>query len=74
MRQSSPWTRTDPSELSPNQILAELAAILATGLSRLRKSRRKLGTLDESARKTAAETAAERLDLPAETVLSVHDG
>ncbi len=62
----------DPSDLSAEQRLNELAGIFASGLMRLRKRQLLVGEPAEMPRKTSAESTAERLELSAETVLSVH--
>lgn len=64
----------DPSELSPEQRCRELAGILATGVLRLRKRRLLAGQPAETTRKTSVESAAERLEVSGETVLSVQSG
>jgi len=64
----------DPSELSPEQRCRELAGILATGVLRLRKRRLLAGQPAETTRKTSVESAAERLEVSDETVLSVQSG
>jgi hypothetical protein len=55
------FTDDDPADLTPADRRHEIAAILAGGVLRLTKVR-------------PAESAAERLDVPAKTVLSVTRG
>ncbi len=74
MSRRTTCARIDPSELAPGDRLAELAIIFAAGIGRLRKIRAPADHLDESARETPEKNAAERLELSAETVLSVHTG
>ena len=61
-----------PSELTPDQRRRELAGILAAGVLRLRKRRLLAGESAQTTRKTSAESAAGRLEVSGETVLSVH--
>jgi hypothetical protein len=60
------WTREERR--------CEIAGILAAGLLRLRKRRWLAGEPVETARKTSADSTAERLEVSDETVLSVHAG
>lgn len=59
-----------PPLLSPLDPLAELAAILAAGILRLRKQRLLAGEPVQ----TPPESSAIRLEVPAKTVLSVQAG
>ncbi len=63
----------DVSELTPNQRRRELVAILAAGVLRLRQRRLRTGE-PAAPPKTAPDSAAGRLEVGAETVLSVHSG
>ena len=65
----------DSISLTPDERLAEVAGILATGILRLH-TRLALSTdaAGLSARKNQAESAAPSLEVPDETVLSVHSG
>lgn len=63
-----------PSLLSPLDPLAELVAILATGILRLRKQQLLAGEPVQPPHETSPETPATRLEVPAKTVLSVHPG
>ena len=63
-----------PSELSSEQRRREVAGIFAAGVLRLRKLRLLAGEPTESPRETPAESAAERLEVSGETVLSVQSG
>jgi hypothetical protein len=69
----SNW-RIAASELSPEQRRHELAAILAVGVLRLRQGRQRAGEPAAPPPKTAPNSAAGRLEVGAETVLSVHTG
>ena len=62
----------DPSLLTPGERRAELAAIFAAGILRLR-ARAALPS-DTSPPEISPDSAAERLEVPAETVLSVVHG
>lgn len=64
----------DVSELTPDQRRRELVAILAAGVLRLRQRRLRAGELAAPPPKTAPDSAAGRLEVGAETVLSVHTG
>ena len=64
----------DPSELSPEQRCRELAGILAAGWLRLRNRRLLAGQPAKISRETSAESAAERLEVSGETVLSDQSG
>jgi hypothetical protein len=61
-----------PPLLSPLDPLAELVAILATGILRLRKQRLLSGEPVQALHETSPESSATRLEVPAKTVLSVH--
>ena len=61
--------RHSPAELHPEERLAEIASILATGVLRLRQLRSA-----EATQESPAESAAGRLEVSDETVLSVHNG
>jgi len=63
----------DVSELTPDQRRRELVAILAAGVLRLRQRRLRAGE-PAAPPKTAPDSAAGRLEVGAETVLSVHSG
>lgn len=63
-----------PSELSPEQRRCELAGILATGVLRLRKLRLLADEPTETAGESPVESAADRLEVSGETVLSVTTG
>lgn len=60
-----------PDEMTPAERLTELASILAAGLLRLRRC--PISATEDSP-ESSRETPGERLDLPAETVLSVERG
>jgi hypothetical protein len=62
----------DPSLLTPNQRRAELAAIFAAGILRLRARAALSG--ESTSPEISPDSAAERLEVPAETVLSVVHG
>jgi len=62
---------SDAAILSPDERLREVASILAAGVLRLRQ-RAALPT--DNARKKLAELPAAGLEVPDETVLSVHTG
>ena len=62
----------DPSLLTPSERHAELAAIFAAGILRLRARAALPG--DSSSPEISPDLAAERLEVPAETVLSVVHG
>jgi hypothetical protein len=62
----------EPCCLSPEERLTEIAAILATGILRLH-AQAALSSA-ESHLEISRDSGHERLDLPAETVLSVHSG
>lgn len=64
----------DPSEVSPDQRHCELAGIFATGVLRLRQHRLRVGEPAATAPKTLAKSVATCLEVPDETVLSVHKG
>jgi hypothetical protein len=63
-----------PPLLSPFDPLAELAAILATGILRLRKQHLLAGEPVQPPHETSPESSATRLEVPDKTVLSVHPG
>ncbi len=63
--------RPDPDPLTSDQRLSEVATILATGILRL-QSRAALPA--SHAQKNLPESPSQRLELPDETVLSVHNG
>ena len=65
----------DPTSLTPDERLAEVAGILAAGVLRLH-TRMALSpdVAGLSGRKNLAESAAPGLEVPDETVLSVHNG
>lgn len=67
-------TSDDPSELTPDERRRELVAILAAGVLRLRQHRLQAGEPPALPPKTSPEFSAERLEVGAETVLSVHTG
>ena len=74
-----PWRTTmrpfaPPSELTADQRRRELAGILAAGVLRLRKRRLLAGEPAQMPRETSPESAAERLEVSGETVLSVQSG
>ena len=60
-----------PHEMTPDERLNEMAAILARGVLRLRKAR-KFG--DNSSPENSSESGPNPLDVPAETRLSVTTG
>jgi hypothetical protein len=62
----------DPSFLTPGERRAELATIFAAGIRRLRA--RAVLPGDSSSQEISPDSAAERLEVPAETVLSVVHG
>lgn len=62
----------DPSLLTPNERRAELAAIFAAGILRLRV--RAAVPDDTSSPQVSPDSADERFEVPAETVLSVVHG
>jgi hypothetical protein len=64
----------DVSELTPEQRRRELVAILAVGVLRLRQRRLRAGEPAAPPPKTAPDSAAGRLEVGPETVLSVHTG
>jgi len=64
----------DPSELSPEQHLHELARIFAMGVLRLRQRRLSAGQALVPLPESVSESATERLAFEGETVLSVHSG
>ena len=64
----------DPTELSPEQRLREVAGILARGVLRLWQRRLLTGEATAPLSKTAPESSAGRLEVSGETVLSVHNG
>lgn len=64
----------DVSELTPDHRRRELVAILAAGVLRLRQRRLRAGEPAAPPSKTAPDSAAGRLEVEAETVLSVHSG
>lgn len=65
-----------PHLLTPNERRAELAAIFAAifaaGIPRLRVWEAML--VDSSPSETTSDSVTDRLEIPAETVLSVHNG
>lgn len=63
----------DPFEMKPEERFAELTGLLARGVLRSKELRQRSG---ETARSTAnsCEVGGEPLDVPGETVLSVHTG
>lgn len=63
-----------PSELSPDRCRLEVAGILAAGVLRLRKVRSSEGTSAELSPTPSEKSAADRLELSGDTVLSVHSG
>ena len=63
--------RADAALLSPDERLREVASILAAGVLRLRQ-RTALPTFD--AKKKPVELPAAGLEVPDQTVLSVHTG
>lgn len=63
-----------PTELSPEQRRRELVGILAIGVLRHRQRRLLAGEVAAPTPKTVRESAAERLEVSDETVLSVHTG
>ena len=63
------YSSIHPAELAPDQRRRELTRILAAGVLRLRKLR----LLRETSEEPASDSAADRLDVPAKTVLSGHD-
>jgi hypothetical protein len=67
-------TFDDPDDISPNQRLRELAGILAVGVTRVRQRRLQTGEPAAPSPETATELAASCLEVPGETVLSVHTG
>ncbi len=60
------------TNLTPEERRTELAGIFAAGILRLRL--RLAIPPDESDSEKSSESGPERLELPAETVLSVHSG
>lgn len=64
----------DPSELTPDERRRELVSILAAGVLRLRQRRLRAGEPPAPPLKTTPEFSAGRLEVGAETVLSVHTG
>ena len=62
----------DPSLLTPDQRLAEVASILATGV--LRPHSRVAIPASDLGRENLAESGRGHLELPSKTVLSVHNG
>lgn len=64
----------DPTGLSPEQRRRELVGILATGVLRHRQRRLLTGEVAAPMPRTVRESAAERLEVSGETVLSVHTG
>ena len=62
----------DPSCLTPDERLSELARILAGGVLRLQAATALSG--QESTRKDSPETWPTCLEVPRKTVLSVHTG
>lgn len=62
----------DPFLLTPNERRAELSAIFATGILRLRARAALPGDISPS--EISPDSVAERLEVPAETVLSVVHG
>jgi hypothetical protein len=61
----------DVTRLSPDECLREVAAILATGVSRLRQAS---ALSAKFAEKNPAESSPDGLEVPAETRLSVRVG
>ena len=61
----------DTARLSPDERLREAAAILAIGVLRLR---RRVAMHTENALENPAKLSPEGLEVPNETVLSVHAG
>ena len=61
----------DTTRLSPDERLREAAAILAAGVLRLRQ---RAALPPETTLENLAELPAAGLEVPAETVLSVHTG
>ncbi|QDU28842.1 hypothetical protein ETAA8_39470 [Anatilimnocola aggregata] len=61
-----------PHDLTPDQRRLEVAQLLARGLLRLRQRRRLSG--NPMPDNIPLESSAEGLEVPAETVLSVHTG
>ena len=65
----------DPASLTPEQRFRELAAVLAAGLRRLREPRTPAaGPGTHPAPEKPSESGANCLEVPGETVLSVHTG
>ena len=65
----------DHSLLTPDERRSEVAAILATGILRLcARMLPATDTASHSAPENPAESASSCLEVPAETVLSVHNG
>jgi hypothetical protein len=64
----------DPTELSPDQRRRELAGIFATGVLRLHQHRARSGQASLAVPGNSSKSAATRLEVPDETVLSVHTG
>lgn len=67
-------TPTQPSDLSSDQRRRELVSLLAAGVLRLRKQRLLSGETAAPNVTTASKSAAGRLEVSGETVLSVHTG
>jgi hypothetical protein len=66
---------TDPARMTADQRLREVAAILAAGLLRLRaRSALPTDPGQVPGPENLPETGPDRLEVPAETVLSVHTG
>ena len=63
--------RADSARLTPEERLREAAAILATGVLRLRQ---RTALPPEQTPENPAELPAAGLEVPVETVLSVHTG
>lgn len=65
----------DNSPLTPDERRAEVARILAAGVLRLQaRALPEAESANRSAPETPSESASSCLEVPAETVLSVHDG
>ena len=65
----------DPSSLTPHERLAEVAGILAAGILRLHARLALSPEADKlSSQKNPVKSATPSLEVPDETVLSVHNG
>ena len=65
----------DPSSLTPDERFAEMAGILAAGILRLHtRAALPEDVAEQSAPENPVETGSPGLEVPNETVLSVHSG